>query len=150
MIDRNQITLRTASAADEGFLVQLRRVTMYQVVTNHFLWDDEAQHQRVMLNYESARVIRMGNLEIGLFKVVYSASEVHLSQIQLMPKYQGMGIGTKLISVLQTGCTQTKMPITLHVFRSNPALRLYLKLGFNITSSDADGHMMQWSPFQRS
>jgi ribosomal protein S18 acetylase RimI-like enzyme len=143
--DFAQVTLRSATDADVAFLKQLRRVTMHQVVTNHYPWDDDAQYQRVMSDYASARVISVEGQDIGLFKVVYSVSEVHLSQIQLLPNWQGRGLGAKLISSLQSECAKTGVPITLDVFRSNPALNLYLRLGFEITSSDPHAHRMRWS-----
>jgi ribosomal protein S18 acetylase RimI-like enzyme len=98
-----------------------------------------------MANYDSARIICASGQGIGLFKVVYSPAEVYLDQIQLLPAWQKKGIGTKLITMLQQECAAGNLPTTLHVLRSNPALALYERLGFNITRSDTHSHTMDWT-----
>jgi len=79
-----EITFRSASPEDVAFLERLRRLTMYRSVTNHHAWDDEVQRRRVRAPYDSARIICSGGQAIGLLKVVYSPTGVHLSQIQLL------------------------------------------------------------------
>jgi len=146
--DPLQIYFRAATPADVAFLERLRRITMYRSVTNHSVWNDEVQRERVMANYDSARIVCASGQDIGLFKVVYSPTEVYLDQIQLLPAWQKKGIGTKLITMLQHECAAVNLPITLRVLRLNPALALYERLGFKITRSDTHLHTMYWTSRQ--
>jgi len=144
MTDTSSITLRAASLCDIAFLTELRRASMWNVVTNHYPWIEEAQQERVFLHFESARIICSGNRDIGLLKVIYGSKRVHLCQIQLLPEFQGNGIGSKLISKLQEEVGSSGLPITLSVFRSNPAINLYTRLGFHIATEDSNSFTMIW------
>jgi ribosomal protein S18 acetylase RimI-like enzyme len=140
------ITLRAANQSDMTFLVELRRLSMARVVTNHRPWIEAAQKERVLLHFESARIICSGDRDIGLLKVVYDPNLVHLCQIQLLPEFQGKGIGTMLITKLQDEVASSGVPISLNVFRSNPALHLYARMGFCICAEDADSYTLVWHP----
>jgi ribosomal protein S18 acetylase RimI-like enzyme len=150
MTEFQSITLRDANQSDMAFLVELRRLSMARVVTNHRPWIEAAQKERVLVNFESARIICSDDRDIGLLKVVYDPNQVHLCQIQLLPEFQGKGIGTMLISKLQEEVALSGVPISLSVFRSNPALTLYTRMGFCICTDDADSYTMVWHPSDTS
>ena len=50
--------------------------------------------------------------------------------IIVLPKYQGRGIGTKLMTVLLEEAIKHYPAISLSVLSNNPVLRLYQRLGF--------------------
>jgi ribosomal protein S18 acetylase RimI-like enzyme len=145
MIEIPTITLRAASSSDLAFLKELRRASMWKVLTKHYPWVEETELERVLIHFESARIIGLGDKDIGLFKVVYGAEHVHLSQIQLLPECQGRGIGSRLISDLQEEVGLLGLSITLNVFRSNTAIDLYLRLGFRIHAEDRHSFTMIWN-----
>lgn len=140
------IVLRTASQEDVEFLKELRRASMWQVVTNHYLWIEEDQLERVMVDFECAQIICTDDQDIGMLKVVYGPKQVQLCQIQLLPKYRSRGIGSMLITKLQEGASASSVSISLNVFRSNPAIKLYTRLGFNISSENDNMFTMVWHP----
>jgi len=144
MVAPSSITLRTASPTDIAFLKELRRASMWNVVTNHYPWIEEAQQERVLFHFESARIICSDNRDIGLLKVIYGPKQVHLCQIQLLPESQGKGIGSMLISELQEEAGASGRSIMLSVLRSNPAINLYTRLGFRIHTEDNDSFTMIW------
>ena len=146
MTELQSITLRDANQSDMPFLVELRRLSMARVVTNQLQWIEAAQKERVLVHFESARIICSDGRDIGLLKVVYGPNLVHLCQIQLLPEFQGKGIGTMLIGKLQQEVESFGVSISLSVFRSNPALNLYTRKGFCICADDADSYTMVWHP----
>ena len=84
--DLLQIYFRAATPADVAFLERLRCITMYRSVTNHYVWNDEVQRERVMANYDSARIICASGQDIGLFKVcTVSLISVPIVPTQLLP-----------------------------------------------------------------
>jgi ribosomal protein S18 acetylase RimI-like enzyme len=119
---------------------------MHQTVANHYPWDEAAQSERVIANYDSSKVIRLQGVDIGLFKVVYTADGVTLSQIQVLPTYRGRGIASHLIRQLQEDCAKLALPITLQVLHSNPAVALYSRPGFAILNKDQHSYTMRWEP----
>lgn len=66
-------------------------------------------------------------------------SRAYLYSLRVKPQYQNMGIGSRLISVIED--TLRKMnytQVTLNVSRENQrAIRLYVRLGFKIVAEEA-------------
>lgn len=142
----HKIFLRSATQKDIPFLKSLRATTMQAVVSNHYAWDDTAQQERVMAHFDCAKIIEIDGEEAGLLKIVESEREIHLSQIQLSPKYQGKGIGSHLIKSMLEKAQRTGCSVNLNVFRCNPALSLYTRLGFSPIAEDAHFYTLQWTP----
>ena len=142
----NMIALRKAEASDLSFLMNLRRETMRAVVENHYPWNEDHQEDRVLVDFEHAKIILWNEVSIGLWKTVRRRDHIELVQIQVLPSYQRKGIGRALISGLQEEAQHEGSMITLHVFRSNPAINLYSRLGFQVAQVDDHSFMMQWKP----
>ena len=140
------VTFRSASVEDLPFLVRLRHATMRRVVENHIPWNDDEQRQRVLLHLDCAKIIVVNGSDAGLWKVIRRDEEIHLCQIQIDQRHQNKGIGTRLIEALELEANQIGMRITLHVYRSNPALGLYRRLGFRIESEDPASLVMAYEP----
>ncbi|WP_084637690.1 GNAT family N-acetyltransferase [Paludibacterium yongneupense] len=129
------ITLRPARQSDESFLLDLRK----QVMTEHLMrvgeaTDDDAHLQRVRYCYTDAQIVLIGDVRVGLMKVCRSAQEWVLVQIQILPGFQGQGIGQHLLRVLLEDAKQYGVAVRLSVLRGNPARRLYERLGFCMES----------------
>jgi ribosomal protein S18 acetylase RimI-like enzyme len=124
------ISLRTADRNDYSFLEDLRRQAMRAVVENHYPWNEDFEKERVLVEFKHARIILCDDASVGLWKVVRRKDHIDLLQIQILPSYQRKGIGRALISGLQKKAQDEGSLITLHVFRSNPAIRLYSRLEF--------------------
>jgi ribosomal protein S18 acetylase RimI-like enzyme len=73
-------------------------------------------------------------------------TEIFLSQIELLPAFQGQGIGSQLITDLMDEARQQNLPITLQVLKVNPAQRLYQRLGFVVTGETATHFLMTVMP----
>lgn len=141
-----RFSLRPAMPADLSFLEALRRTVMRAVIEHHYPWDERVQRERVLAHFDCAQVIVVEGRDAGLFKVVRHADEIHLSQVQLLPEYQGQGIAGALIIDLQREAAALGLPITLDVLRSNRALALYRRLGFLTYAEPEHFLLMRWSP----
>lgn len=142
----DRFSLRPAVAADLPFLEAMRRTVMRAFIENHYPWDEQAQRERVLAHFDCAQVIVVEGRDVGLLKVVRGPAEIHLSQVQLLPEYQGRGIASALIGDLQQEAAAARLPITLDVLRSNPALALYRRLGFVAYEENAHFFLMRWTP----
>jgi ribosomal protein S18 acetylase RimI-like enzyme len=56
--------------------------------------------------------------------------EIRIADIALLPLFRGAGVGTRLIRSLIDESETAGKALTIHVERTNPAIRLYERLGF--------------------
>jgi ribosomal protein S18 acetylase RimI-like enzyme len=130
------IRLRAATPDDEPFLIELRKLTM----TAHLERagepvDDESHRLRARSNLHLAQVVCCNGEDIGLIKLVRSETDWHLQQIQILPGYQGRGIGTAVIRAMLGEAHQAHVSVSLSVLHGNPARRLYERLGFEVAGT---------------
>jgi len=106
----------------------------------------EKSEARVRSDFDCAKIIELDGTPIGLLKVVRSPSEWRVSQIQLLPKYQGQGIGTHLLQQVLASAGSMGLAVTLSALRINAAVRLYGRLGFTTDSESERSVSMRFDP----
>lgn len=77
-----------------------------------------------------------------MFKVKRASDKWEIIQIQLLPDYQHMGIGTQLIQNLQLEASQQGIAVFLSVLKVNPAKQLYERLGFKVIQRKEKSYTM--------
>lgn len=136
------VTLRAATAEDESFLLQLYARTRMDEFK--FLDADERQLEALIkmqyemrrIQYEAgypeaeASIILEEDRAVGRLLIDESDREFTLVDIALLPEQRNSGIGTRLIRQLLDRASTSAKPVRLQVLKSNPALRLYQRLGF--------------------
>ena len=98
---------------------------------------DEQHLDSIKENFYESHIILANRKPIGLVKMGVVAlnntrKSLHIRQIQIMPKYQGKGIGSRVITVVKKRALQLYLPITLNVLLKNRARGLYLRHGFQV------------------
>ena len=83
---------------------------------------------------------------IGRIYLRRGATEIRLMDIALLPCWQGKGIGQCLITSLQQSGRVHAVDITLHVEPTNPAQRLYQRLGFALIEQRGVYDFLGWQP----
>jgi ribosomal protein S18 acetylase RimI-like enzyme len=142
------ILLRQACADDQEFLFQLYAGTRQHEIAG-FGWPAAQQEMflRMQFNaqhrsYESAysnadhQIIEQEGLPIGRIMVLRESNFTLLVDIALLADYRGRGIGGELLHGLIQECKRSSVPLRLQVLKTNPALRLYERLGFIRTGED--------------
>jgi ribosomal protein S18 acetylase RimI-like enzyme len=152
----DRISLRDVTAEDAEFLGRVYASTREQelVVTN---WSDEqktqfcrmqfnAQTTDYRANYPHARhsVIERNGAGAGRLYVERAEREIRIIDIALLPEARGAGIGTRLLRELMEEAGAAGKPLTIHVEKFNPALRLYLRLGFRAIEDKGVYLLMEW------
>jgi len=90
-------------------------------------------------------VIELDGRRVGRLRISRTPESVELNGIQLHPDAQNRGIGTAIITELQSEAAARGVPLELHVERDNlDARRLYNRLGFTKTGEDGAEDVMQW------
>ena len=138
--------LRDATNDDIEFIFQLRIQTMKKDFDNTFGWHEGEQWKRASDEIQHAKIIMMNQTDIGVIKVIPKIKELHLHQMQILPEYQGRGIGSKLVSRVLDRAGNKKIPVTLFVLKGAAAKRIYDRFGFSVTNEYENNYMMRWQP----
>ena len=162
--DRDEETLRAvglrpAILEDEPFLRQLFATTRADELALMPLDDKQkealiamqfkAQSQQYAMSYPDANhsIVLLNDVPIGRQLINRSENAFTLVDIALLPTYRGAGIGTHLIEKLLVEASSLGKPVRLSVWHSNPAKRLYERVGFSETNADGDVYCeMCWNP----
>ena len=98
--------------------------------------------------YPSAEntIILLGEEAIGRMLVDRATETFVLVDIAIVNKWRNKGIGSFLIRRLMDEAAALQKPVRLSVFKLNPALRLYERLGFSIVHEDGVYSEMKWIP----
>ena len=87
------------------------------------------------------RVLFWQGEKTGYYRFHQEGAEMELSDLYILPKWQGKGMGT---AVLAHCIAQTNLPISLYVFvRNTGAFRLYTRMGFSIYQQASTRYRMR-------
>ncbi len=139
-------TLRPVDSRDFTFLYMLHRDSLGPYVERIWGWDEDWQRQHYEENYQPKymQIIQVEGRDVGMIAVAEYENSFTLRQIEILPEYQGQGLGAAVIRHLQAESAAAGKALTLRVFKINPALRLYLRLGFRILREDDVHYNMRW------
>lgn len=127
------IGFRKATSDDIVFLLDLRRKSMSLHLRKAGVFMTEQEHlERINEFFSDSHIILRDRKPIGLLKLGVKNTSLHIRQLQILPKYQGTGIGSKVLVVVKKRALQLHLPVTLNVLLHNPARGLYIRHGFQI------------------
>ena len=133
---------RRAAPGDRPFLLALRRQTMSDYLALVGQAMTEQQHQaRVDYRFDCCHLLICGSQAVGMVKYELLAERLQLMQLQILPEWQGRGLGGAVLGRLAE--LAGARPVCLSVLKSNPAARLYRRLGFVTVGEDAHEYYMR-------
>jgi ribosomal protein S18 acetylase RimI-like enzyme len=138
------LTLRPVEKDDESFLFRLYSVVRMNEVAE-WGWSEAQQEAflRMQFNGQQAgyrkaypgashSIILSEGEPIGRLFVGKRDGALRLVDISILPEHRGAGSGTSLIRDLQDEAGRERLPLRLQVMKTNPALRLYERMGFRV------------------
>jgi ribosomal protein S18 acetylase RimI-like enzyme len=97
--------------------------------------------------YSSLSVLEVNGVRVGRLRVVRPGDCVEIAGIQVMPAFQGQGIGTQVIRALIEEARAAGLPLELGVEIDNPRARaLYDHLGLRPVGREGDETRMRLDP----
>jgi GNAT superfamily N-acetyltransferase len=129
------IERRIATEDDLKTLFQINeRAMKAHIIENFGEWDGEQQWKdfESSTDFTAHELLLDETLPFGFVNVFRSVNGIHLNRLCIVPEYQRIGIGTKIIQEIISSNTHGR-PIRLQVFLKNPAFNLYRRLGFKVT-----------------
>ena len=152
------ITLRPEDPRDEAFLYRLYASARAEEIAA-WGWDKAQQEAFLKMQFNGQRqsygwqypeaerlIILRDEQPAGRMIVHRSDEELLLVDIALLPEHRNLGIGAMLIGSLLDEASLARKPVRLSVERSNPAKRLYERLGFALVGDTGTHFHMEWRP----
>ena len=152
------VILRAATPDDQSFLLtvfagtrtdELAALDWNPAQSQLFIqMQFSAQQQNYTARYPAAAnsIILLGEQPIGRILVDRTEAAIELVDIALLAEHRGSGIGSVLIRCLMDEAVASRKSVRLSVYRLNPAMRLYERLGFSPIAEDGLYSGMIWAP----
>jgi ribosomal protein S18 acetylase RimI-like enzyme len=136
------LTFRPIQPADEPFLREVYASTRENEL-RLFGWSPDQQQAFLRLQFDAQQshyrthfpdaefsLVLQDGVPVGRFYLYRGTTEYRIIDIALLTASRGQGIGTAVLEAILIESDRAGKPVTIHVERSNPALRLYERLGF--------------------
>ena len=139
--------LRQAVETDLEPMMRIGHEGIRPYVEQLFGWDQADQERRFRESFDvtTISIVRVDGQDIGYLDIEDSDDHVFLAGIYLDKDYRRRGVGSELIVDLLKSCQSRSKPLGLRVLRTNPAQRLYKRLGFR-TIGETETHIYMESP----
>lgn len=153
-----ELTLRPMTDSDMPFLMEvyaaaraeeLAQVPWSETEKRAFLISQfNAQHHHYQTYYKTASfdIIEQNGQPIGRLYVDRWPNEIRIVDIALMPDCRNQGLGSHLLSQIQTEARTVGKTVSIHVEKYNPAYRLYTRLGFGKIGETGVYDLLAWKP----
>ena len=117
---------------------------MKDLVARVWGWKDRRQERFFADHFDPApsRIVVIGGEVVGVVAVVWGAADAFLANVEIVPAYQGRGLGTALLRHVIAEAGARGLPVRLQVLKFNPARRLYERLGFVVTGETETHDLM--------
>ena len=138
------VTLRRVTDADRELLTAVYRSTRLAEL-DLVPWDEATRTAFVTQQFEAQDrawseqrpdavrdVVLVDGVAAGRLYVDRTPQEIRVVDITLLPEHRGRGVGRALLRPIIAEGDRVGLPVTIHVERHNPALRLYARLGFSV------------------
>lgn len=152
----NNIQFRAIEESDMDFLQELYGTTRAAELSM-LPWSDEQKHEFVQMQFEAQHsfyqeqfassefwILERAGLRLGRLYLDRRENEFRIIDISLMPNFQGMGLGSQILSAVMADAQSQQLPVTIHVEKNNPAMKLYKRLGFELVEDQGVYDLMQW------
>ena len=98
--------------------------------------DKQVSNFRTRWELAQVRIITLDHTDVGWLQSEAQDDGVFLGQLFVTAPYQRQGIGTEVVLQIIREAAHVRQGVKLGLVKTNPALRLYERLGFRITHED--------------
>ena len=124
-----------AGTREQEFAVANWDVIQWQTFLN-LQFQAQSQHYKAAYPEADHSIVMLDESPIGRLIVDRGQREIIIVDITLSPERRNAGIGSNLLKTLIAEAAAANKTVRLHVLLTNPAARLYERLGFVRVSDD--------------
>ena len=157
-IERARITFRPRREDDAEFLYGLYASTRAEEM-RMLPWTEEMKERFLRMQFHAQTtyydehydaseffIVERDDHRIGRLYIERNPDDIRIVDIALIPETRRSGIGTMLLKEILEDARRSGTPVSIHVEHYNPAMRLYLRLGFQHVATNGVYHLMRWTP----
>ena len=142
------IKFRKCTLDDFDFLFKLKKENFKKYVYNIWGWDDDNQIKRLRIELEETieqkNVIIYNDIEVGVFSFYMIEKDIcRINEVNILKEYQNLGIGTYILENKLKENSEKNIKTILQVFKDNPAMNLYKRLGFKVFEETETHYRME-------
>ena len=137
-----------ADATDREIIFHLHKEALGPYVDQIFGWDDSEQEELFNQKFDPSanKWIVVDGVQVGIVRYRDNDDHFYIDIIEICPKYQGQGYGSTVINGVLSEADRRGINVDLQVFKINPAIRLYERLGFQRIGETERHFQMRWVP----
>lgn len=131
------IELHSYEPIDKLYIWDTYTDSMKDYIEKIWGWDDGWQKNDFETGFDryETKILKLDQSKIGYIQFKCEPQETYISMLVIEPMHQSMGVGTKLLEILQPSSPNGSL--RLNCFTVNKgAYRFYLKCGFKILKMD--------------
>ncbi len=153
------LTFRRIADADLPFLAKVYASTRAEEMAVVTIMTDaqkaaflgaqfQLQHSHYQKYYPQADwlVTMRDGQDIGRLYIERWPSQHRIIDIAFLPEHRRKGYGEPLLRDLMEEAAAAAKDVSIHVEKFNPAMRLYLRLGFQVEEDKGVYDLMRWKP----
>jgi GNAT superfamily N-acetyltransferase len=108
----------------------------------------DAQHRHYQAYYQGAEwlIVERGGEPIGRLYLDEWPTQFRIIDIIVDDGFRGRGIGRAILEDVQYLAAAAGKPLSIHVEKTNPAMKLYLRLGFERVEDKGVYDLLEWRP----
>jgi ribosomal protein S18 acetylase RimI-like enzyme len=91
-------------------------------------------------------IVLLDGVPAGRLWAGYTAANVHVLDIAILPEFRGKGAGGQVLRELIEQAQSTQRTFSIHVEKTNPARRLYERLGLRVVDEGELYDRMELAP----
>lgn len=131
--------LRPLTHADRAWAYQVHRAALGEYVERTWGWDEDLQ-QRLFaegFGHPPGQAIQVGGEDVGVLVVDERPAEIYIGLLELLPGWQGRGLGAAIVGELRERARASGRALTLHVLPVNArAVAFYERCGLRVVASE--------------
>ncbi len=133
MVDGRALRLRPCKGTADGRTIRGLTERNFRASFERTIGWDAARHAKQPEHPERYTMIVDREDAVGFYSIREEPDALYLETLQLTAAYRNRGIGTRLMAHIEwVAYAAGKRCIQLRVFKDNPAMRLYARLGFAV------------------
>lgn len=146
LLNSQSLQLVSAGIKNQDFIFNTFKEALKEYVEWAWGWDDAQQRRSLFAAapIQEFRIICLDDEPVGALLLQRRANDHYLRTIFLQPNHRRHGIGQWVIDKLQQQAASEVKPLQLRVIRTNPAQRLYERMGFATLQAEEKTLLMQW------
>lgn len=142
-------TLRISTSKDAEFVYNIVKTTMRDYAIQTWgTWLDKDSKKAAIEDTAQGKIqiIYIANDKVGTLQYEKNEDEILISQLNLLPPFQNMGVGGSILVDLKSLSKEMNVPLKLSVLQVNPAKHFYTKNEFRIEKETPERVYMRYAP----